>query len=120
MPSATQNAHARRSAGMGMNQVIPKTHTVPPSHVGKGGQGNRLVGVIVDIIYRLADRGDLLGVFVADLDVELFFERHDHLDEIERVGVEVFGKRSVFRDIFLLNTELIGDDGTELCQNLFF
>lgn len=46
-------------------------------------RGSWLVGVLVDVVYRLADRGEFLGVFVADLEAKLLLQRHDQLDQIE-------------------------------------
>src|SRR5512139_1908684 len=48
-----------------------------------------LAAALVDVVDRLLDGGDLLGVLVRDLRLELFLERHHELDGIERVGAEI-------------------------------
>src|SRR5947199_2181043 len=63
-----------------------------------------------DVVDRLADGRDLLGVLVRDLDPELVLELHDQLDEIERVRIEVLLERGLLRDIRLLDPELLGQD----------
>src|SRR5216683_6619687 len=40
--------------------------------------------VLVQVVHRILDGPNFLGVLVADLDVELFFERHDQLDQVKR------------------------------------
>ena len=71
-----------------------------------------------DVIDRLADRRDLLRVVVGDLDAELILELHDQLDQIERVGVEIFLERSLFRDLALVDTELLAQRAFDLLEDL--
>src|SRR4051794_30998811 len=63
-----------------------------------------------DVVDRLADGRDLLGVLVRDLDPELVLELHDQLDEVERVGVEVLLERRLLGDVRLFDPELLGQD----------
>src|SRR6187402_3261877 len=56
-----------------------------------------LLGVAFDVLDGFLHAGDLLGVFVRDLDPELFFERHDQLDGIQGVGPEIVYERRVRR-----------------------
>src|SRR5262249_36533561 len=44
---------------------------------------------VLDVLDGVPDRGDLLGVLVRDLQVELLLERHHQLDGVERVGAEI-------------------------------
>ena len=60
-----------------------------------------------DVVDGLPDGGDALGILVGDLDPELVFELHDQLDEIERVSVEILLEGRRFRDVGLLDTELL-------------
>src|SRR5437764_10470969 len=60
-----------------------------------------------DVVDSLTDRLDLLCVLVGDLDPELVFELHDQLDEIERVGVEIFLERGFLVDLALVDAELL-------------
>src|SRR5215212_7151861 len=70
------------------------------------------VGLLVggDVVDRLADGLNLLGVLVGDLDPELILELHDQLDEIERVGVEVLLEGGLLRDLALVDAELLGQN----------
>ena len=77
-------------------------------------QALALVRVVVDELDRLADRLDLLGVLVADLHVELLFQRHDHLDQIERVGVQIIREPGRWDDFALINAKLLGVVGEEV------
>src|SRR5438128_9175682 len=43
-------------------------------------------GVGLDVLDCFLHAGDLLGIFVGNLDAELFFERHHELDGVQRVG----------------------------------
>ena len=45
-----------------------------------------------DEVVGLADGLDALELLLVDGDVELLFERHDQLDEVEAVGVEVVAR----------------------------
>src|SRR3569833_3247721 len=42
-----------------------------------------LVAALVDVFDRLLHRGDLFGVLIRNLDLELLFESHDELDGVE-------------------------------------
>src|SRR5947209_3228148 len=67
-----------------------------------------------DVVDRLADSRDLLRILVRDLDPELILELHDQLDEVERVGVEIFLERRIVVDLGLVDTELLGQDFLDL------
>src|SRR6202167_2383895 len=51
--------------------------------------------VRLDIGDDVLNGANLLGVFVRNFDVELLFERHHQLDDIERVGAEILDERGV-------------------------
>src|SRR5579862_8446999 len=51
-----------------------------------------LFRVGLDVLDGFLHAGDLLGVFVRDLDAKLFLERHDQLDRVQRVGAQVVDK----------------------------
>src|SRR5258706_13588078 len=70
--TAGAGAHGRRGPPSPANECCAKV---------AGARG--LAGVLGDIIYRFAYRRDLLGIFVADLQVKLLLKRHDHFDEVE-------------------------------------
>src|SRR5438105_11219071 len=55
-------------------------------------------------------RGDLLGLFVGDLDAELVFEGHHQFHRVKRVGAQVGHEGFLVGHIGLGNAELLGDD----------
>src|SRR5207302_404624 len=67
-------------------------------------------GIVLDVLDGVADRHDLLGVLVRDLDVEVLLQGHDELDRIEGVGAQVLDELRVRVDVFLVDPELFDDD----------
>ena len=56
--------------------------------------------------------------FGDDLDAELFLERHDELDEVEAVGIEVLGEAGLPGHLGLVDREHLDRallEGVELC-----
>src|SRR5579872_6196757 len=72
-----------------------------------------------DVVDCLPDGRDLLGVLVRDLDPELVLELHDQLDEVERVGVQVFLERRLLGDVGLFDPELLGQDFLDSLEDFF-
>ena len=64
-----------------------------------------------DVVDSLPDGRDLLSVLVRDLDPELVLELHDQLDQVERIGVEVFLERRLVSDLVLVDAELLDENG---------
>ena len=64
----------------------------------------------IDVVNGLLDRGDLLRLFVRDLTLELFFERHYQFDGIEGIRPEVVDERGFVLDFRLIDTELLRDN----------
>ena len=64
----------------------------------------------LDVVDGLADRLDLLGLVVGDLDVELFLEFHDQLDDVQRVRADVFDEAGTARDLLLVDGEVFAHD----------
>src|SRR5690606_1723997 len=65
----------------------PRGRTAP-----RGGDIRERSGLgapIVDVVDRLLDGGDLLGFFIRNLDLELFYEGHHQLNGIQRVSAEI-------------------------------
>src|ERR1043165_1333698 len=71
-----------------------------------------------DVVDRLADGRELAGLLVRDLEPELVLEVHDDLHQIERVRAEVFLERRVFRDLALVDTELLAQRAFDLLEDL--
>ncbi len=59
------------------------------------GQGNRL---------------DLLGSFIRDFNPVVVLERHNQLNEVKRICLEVINERCLWHNFFLINLQGIGDD----------
>src|SRR6185437_4201193 len=76
-----------------------------------------LVPPLVDVVDRLMHRGDLFRVLVRYLDLELLLERHHEFDRVQRVRAEIVDEGGVVRHLFLLDAQLLGDDGFYLLLN---
>jgi hypothetical protein len=75
--------------------------------------------VAVDVIDRLLDGGNFFGVFVGDFGLELFFQRHDEFDRIERVGAKVIDEGGLVFYFCLVYAQLLGDDFLHTLFNIF-
>ena len=64
----------RRGSGKGVETCAPKWCHVSWHIALHDREWSWLVGVLVDVVYGFANRGELLGVFVADLEAELLFQ----------------------------------------------
>src|SRR5690242_11580130 len=71
---------------------------------GSGASGRSAVAG--DVVDRLTDGRDLLGILVGDLETELVLELHDQLDQVEGVGVQITLERRVLGDLLLVHAEL--------------
>jgi hypothetical protein len=71
-----------------------------------------------DVVDRLADGRELAGVLVRDLQPELVLEVHDDLHQIERIRAEVFLERRLFRDLALVDAELLAQRAFNLLEDL--
>src|SRR5690242_1061328 len=74
----------------------------------------RLLLVRVDVVDRVLDGLDVLGLLVGDLDLELLLHRHDELDDVERVRAEVLDEARGDLDLLLRDAELLSDDALDL------
>src|SRR5688572_30362675 len=73
-----------------------------------------LAAVRLAVVQHVLEGSDLLGFFVRDVDFELFFESHDELDRIERIGTKVLDERGVRRDLVLAHAQLFSNDFLDL------
>src|SRR5512138_46929 len=81
-----------------------------------GMKGGTLLRVPHDVIDGLADRGQLLGLVVGDVQPELVLEGHDQLDGVQRVGAEIVDEGRVLRDLLLADAQLVRYDGPDLLE----
>src|SRR5258708_18773112 len=50
------------------------------------------------------------SILVRDVDVELLFELHDELDDVEAVGAKILDEAGFVRELLTLDAELLFDD----------
>src|SRR5918994_2595020 len=105
-----------RIASHAAGTVLPTGETMPSPVTTTRRLLNQLCPsdfgpALVDVVDGLMHRRDLLRIFVRDLDLEFLFERHHQLDRIQRVCTQVVDEGGIARDLFLLDTQLFGDDG---------
>src|SRR5512135_3303760 len=81
-------------------------------------RGGALLGVPHDIVDGLADRGQLLGLVVGDIQPELLLEGHDQLDGVQGVGTEIVDEGRVLGDLLLTDAQLVGNDGPDFLEQL--
>src|SRR4029079_14337518 len=84
----------------------------------------RCGGVRLEVIHGVADRLELVGILVGDVETELLLERHDQLDDVERIRAEVLDELLLRREGVDLDLQLLGDDlphpvFTERCHSVF-
>src|SRR5436309_16106760 len=71
-----------------------------------------------DIGHGVLDRLDLLGVLVADLELEFLFERHHQLDLVERVGAQTINEGGCGGHFVLVDAQLLDDDPLDLLLDI--
>src|SRR5690348_16154994 len=69
-----------------------------------------LLDVALHVIDGLLDGGDLLGLLVGDLALELLLEGHHQLHVVERVRAQVLDEGRLGLDVGFGDAELLGDD----------
>ena len=73
---------------------------------------------LVDELHRIADRLDVLGGIIRDLDVEFFLEGHDQFDVVERVGAQVVDEAGLFGDLVGISVQVVDDDLADAFQSV--
>src|ERR1700722_2011672 len=66
--------------------------------------------MLADVVDRILDGANLLGVFIGNLDFEGFFEGHHQFYGVQRVGTEVVHERGAVGDFGFVHSELFHDD----------
>src|SRR5690554_3742338 len=67
-----------------------------------------LLRVRVNVVDGFLYSGDLLGFFVRNFSLEFFFQSHDQLNGVQRVGTQIFDERSTVGNFFQFDTQLFG------------
>src|SRR6266540_813026 len=96
MRSGCRMSSPRRAASDAAGLIVPE--------IGPLG------GVLFDVIDRVLDGPDLLGILVRDLGPKLFLEAHDELDQVEGISVEIVDEGGLRLDLVLVDAELLNDD----------
>src|SRR5678815_691641 len=63
-----------------------------------------------DVIDRVLHGLDLLGFLVRNIQTEFVFERHDELDGVERVRLQILGESGAVGDLVRIHGQLLFDD----------
>src|ERR1700730_11376833 len=81
-----------------------------PAAGARQGRSMLFLEMRADVVDCLLHSGDLLCVLVGNLGFELFFQRHDELDRIQRIRTEVVHERRLVLYFGLVDAQLLGDD----------
>src|SRR5262249_30453221 len=84
---------------------------------GPPGSGSA-ANVLFDVVHRVLNGSDLLGILVGNVDLESFLERQDELHEAQRIRAEVVDERRLRLDIGFVHVELLLDDPLHLGRDV--
>src|ERR1035437_10810463 len=70
-----------------------------------------------NVFNRVFDRGDLLGIFVRDFQLEGFFKSHYEFDDIKRIGAQVVHEGRVAVHLALIDAQLLDNNLLHLLLN---
>src|SRR5262245_46111581 len=73
------------------------------------GRPSSGLGVGLDVVDGLLDRGDLFRFLVGNPGLELFLERHHQFHRVERIRAEVVDERGLVLDVRLVHAQLLGN-----------
>src|SRR5690606_39857830 len=82
----------------------------PSTTSGRTAERRASALVLFDVLVGVADRVDLLGRVVGNLDAELFLEGHHQLDDVEAVGAEIVDEARVGGDLVFLDAQVLDYD----------
>src|ERR1700682_2926526 len=69
-------------------------------------EGNGLLLLGLDVIHRVFNRRDLLGILIGNVDVEGFLERHHEFDDVQRIRAEIAHEGGGVVDLVLVHSKL--------------
>ena len=73
--------------------------------------------VLLDVLGRVLDGLDFLRILVGDLDIEGLLELHHELDDVERVGTEIFLEACAGSDFGFIHLKLLDNNLLNLLIN---
>src|SRR5918998_1093338 len=100
----------------------PFANTLQPLRVRCRGAGDGAAPsgglLLLDVVDRVLDGGDLLRRVVRDLHAEGLLKRHHQLHRVQAVGAEVVDEGRLRRDLRLVHAEVLDDDLLHLVGGL--
>src|SRR6478735_7406880 len=82
----------------------------PSKNSGRTAKRTKLALMLFNVLVGVADRVDLLGRIVGNLDAELFLEGHHQLDDVEAVGAQIVDEARVGRDLVFFDAQVLDND----------
>src|SRR5579885_3338447 len=70
--------------------------------------------VVLDVVQRVADGSDLVDIRIRDGKFEFLLHRHNHVDQIKRISVQIFDERSFPDYQGFVHAQLIDNNPFEL------
>src|SRR5512139_3336809 len=114
--SASQDDATSLPTGLTAPSPVTTTRRRP---VMRRSRPSGLLQMGVDVVDRLLDRADLLGLFVGNLALELVFEGHHQLDGVERIRAQVLDECGLVLDVRFVHAQLLGDDLLDALFDVF-
>ncbi len=117
MPSSSRST----SGSCSPDRQQKKDPALEGAGLSDGNEGRQLLrGFFLDVFDHVSDALELLSILVGNFDSEFFFESHDELDGIERVGTEVFDEGCAGGDLLGCDAELLDNDFFDFFFDGFF
>src|SRR6185503_18843787 len=127
-PASSADQVVSRSLPTGVTRPIPVMTTRRMAMLYRTRPGlacpwrataRRLFRMGLDVVRRVLDRLDLLGVLLGDRDLELLLEREHELDDGQRVRLQVVDERRLGSQLLGRYLELVADDFLDLGLDIF-
>ncbi len=61
--------------------------------------------MLLNVFYRIANGANVLGILVLDLKVEFLFHRHDDLNEIKRIRIQIADELGALDNLFAIDAQ---------------
>src|SRR5258706_4193617 len=110
LPARTLSQASWTAFPTGLMMPSPVTTTLRRCTVTEAPSARSGLGVRLHVVDGLLDGGDLLGVLVGNLGLELLFERHHQFDGIERIRAQIVDEGRFGLDLGFVHAELLGND----------
>jgi hypothetical protein len=74
--------------------------------------------VLFDVLDRILDGPNLLGVLIRDVDFERFLERQDEFDQTKRISAQIIDEHGLWLDVRFVDVQLFLDDSLYFGRNI--